>query len=782
MKKKSVIGILLACAMLATVPTGCTPDDRQEQQQSYTLSAPSGINVSGNGVISWNAVENAARYEVVIDGQKYSTFNTSFEGPAGRDFSYSVTAIAKSGYENSPAASGTHKADLSGVVVTLSSPSEVKSGGSVQLTASVTGAVNHDVTWSVTKGSEYVSVSNSGLVTAKEVTGGFKQVEIKATSVANPEKSATRQITVLSKTELTQEMLNALSDSDYVSYVGTIDINLYTFGLFTKYYGTHQLDVTASMDGTYWHAGYTNADTGLKGNLYYKNCEGIANEVKVSYMNDEDYVPLLTENEEQASWTEAGLYNNFKGLNVEDFSFNEDTWKWEYNGSDKTLAGRMVASANPYDFKASDTFSLMIDEGEVIGFYAKSEEDYALVQGYMAVQELYAYIDGYGEENVEVPKINKFEHISKDDGPDHDDLQTAIDNMRALTNYKIEYSELVGTIYTTGYTEDGFIETVTQDNCYFEPFTVDSQGNNVMTENAEYGYHKVSDNLYNTIFRNSDGNGYYASRAYEGSIDEVKPSFEFAAELFPYITENDDGSVTYMVNENMTQVASRLYCGVGNDIALYGLCATLGYLNTDSGRLAFTPYVIVKDGYITEACFYFNISYYMYGYVFLKYSDFNTATIENEAQFAPATPRQVPTDWSQIELQVSTSSSSTEEDETVNALDYWKQLFEDENIGNEIPFFGSALGDTFGFGLSTKSLHGGSVALETMQLYYDVPLESDYTITTAINSVKDLLKENGYTENGRGVFTKAYSGGNICVEIVDSGLDLFIHVWRTKSA
>ena len=786
MKKKSLISILLACAMLVAVPAGCdntneNTGEGQNAQQSLVLPAPV-VQVSSNGTITWRAVEHAARYEVVLDGQKYTTTDTSFEGFSDRDFTYSVKAIAEEGYENSPATTGTHKADLSNMEISISSPSEVKSGGSIQLTATVKGAANKEVVWSLDKGGEFVTLSSNGTVTAREVTGGFKQVVVRATSVANPEKYATRQITVLSKTQLTQSMLDALTDSDAISFVGTLDIDLYTFGLFTRYAGTQQLDVETSMDGSNWHAGYTNGDTGLPGHLYYKDIDGYANEISVSYMNDENYFPLMTEKGEPATWEEAGLYNNFKGLKTTDFFFNEDTWKWEYSGADDKLAGRMVASANPYDFLASDRFSLMIDDGDIIGFYAESEEDYTLAQGYMGIQKLYAFVNGYGADSVEVPKITKFKHIQEEGKAGHDELQEAIDNMRALKNYKVEYTELVGTIYTTGYDEDGFIETVTENNCYFQPFTVNSQGNQVMAKNAEYGYHKVNDELYNTIYRNSDGSGYYATRAYEGSIDEVKPSFAFAAEIFPYISENKDGSVTYMVDENMTQVASRLYCGVGNDIALYGLCATLGYLNTGTSMVAFTPYVVVKDGYIVEACFYFNLSYYMYGYVYLEYSEFGTATIENEELFVPETVRQVPTEWSQLEVIKSASTTGAAEDEMVNALEYFKEMFEYDDIASELPFFGAVLGDTFAFGLSTKSMHGGSVAIDTMQIYYDVPLEADYTINGAMNSVKTLLKEYGFTADRVGVFTKEYSGGNICVEVVDSGLDLFIHVWRTKTA
>ena len=146
----------------------------------------------------------------------------------------------------------------------------------------------------------------------------------------------------------------------------------------------------------------------------------------------------------------------------------------------------------------------------------------------------------------------------------------------------------------------------------------------------------------------------------------------------------------------MSSVASTFYYGVGNDENLYGLFATEGRISSTE---TFTPYVVVKDGYIIEAAFYFYVGS-MYGVVEVKYSDFNETEIPQDVNI-DFTPRQVPTSWSELTVNVSSDGPSTVDDEEVNALEYFKTFYGNDNIDNELPFFGNVLGDTYGFGLTT---------------------------------------------------------------------------------
>ena len=106
-----------------------------------------------------------------------------------------------------------------------------------------------------------------------------------------------------------------------------------------------------------------------------------------------------------------------------------------------------------------------------------------------------------------------------------------------------------------------------------------------------------NDNLYNAYYEavNEKGEslGYVASRAYEKVFETCKPSFAFAPEIFnSYYIDEEDNTTTYYVDALMNPVASTFYYGVGNDINLYGIYASTGYIsNTES----FTPYCVVDN-------------------------------------------------------------------------------------------------------------------------------------------------------------------------------------------
>ena len=220
----------------------------------------------------------------------------------------------------------------------------------------------------------------------------------------------------------------------------------------------------------------------------------------------------------------------------------------------------------------------------------------------------------------------------------------------------------------------------------------------------------------------------------------------------------------------MSSVASTFYYGVGNDENLYGLFATEGRISSTE---TFTPYVVVKDGYIIEAAFYFYVGS-MYGVVEIKYSDFNKTEIPQDVNI-DFTPRQVPTSWSELTVNVSSDGPSTVDDEEVNALEYFKTFYGNDNIDNELPFFGNVLGDTYGFGLTTIYTPGGTNNAElSVVLYYDVPLGLDYTIDAPLKDIKDYLVSLGFVENKYGEFNK----DNIWISPQDSNLDLVIYVWK----
>ena len=777
---KRLTSILLICALLLISLSACGEDK--------VLGTPQNVTLSDTGRLTWDAVENAERYTVTIGEQTYSTTKNEYQVPSmSVDFTYSVVAEAEGYTSSAPSKQGVYQVpytppvDTTEIAVAISGKSEVRYGAPITLSATVTGTEDQTVIWMVTKGADLVELDAiSGKLTAKSLNkGGI--VEVRAMSLADETCYGSKIITVLTPPVLTQEMLDQLGNQTKLGFEGFINISLYTIGIMEEFYMSSSTTVKTSLDGEHWYAEYDNMDLGIVSHLYFKNDNGIASQVGVNFQNQEEYAPMLDENGSKVTWIDSGLYNNFKGLTVSDFTFNAEKWCYEYVGADKDLPQRMVASANPYDFKAVN-LSLIIEEGEIMGIRALSASDYGIASGYRAVQELTVAVN-FGE-TVDVPTISKY---PTDPGGNHDPLKEAIANMQSQTNYTLDFVETTASYLSNGYVVSGFTETVTEDLCYFDPFSIkySSDGQEIRTyTNAPYGYLKISDALYNAFY--SDGNGgFSATRAWKGDFAATKPTFGFAAEIFTSYYEDKDEdtdevtAITYYVDAPMSGVASTFYYGVGNDIQLYGIFATTGYLSANE---SFTPFVVVEyvDGIgyiITEACFYFYIGS-IYGVVELKYSDFGTATIEAEEKEKLQAPlyesREIPTRWEELTIVMSSDESSIEEDQEMRADLALNEFFDDPQMAEKVPFFGEVLGDTYGFGLTTFHLPSGSdSAKPAIVFYYDVPLDMDYTIDDSLALVYEFLLEEGFTRNPRGEFVK----GNLHISPLDVSLDFTIYVW-----
>ncbi|MBR2930601.1 MAG: hypothetical protein IKC32_05165 [Clostridia bacterium] len=779
---KRIVSIILVLALALASLASCVTEPK-------ALSAPTNVSLSDTGLITWDAVEGAESYTVTINDKSYETETNSYQVTSLKvDFTYSVVANADGYLSSPPSEEGTYRVPYvppvdttPDIAVAISGKSEVRYGTPITLSATVSGTEDQTVMWTVVSGGELVELDAiSGKLSAKSLNeGGI--VEVRATSLADESCYGSKVITVLTPPELTQDMIDLLATQTKLGFEGFINISLYTIGVMEKFYMSSSTTVKTSLDGEHWYAEYDNLDLGIVSQLYFKNDNGIASQVGVSFENNEEYAPMLDENGSKVTWIDSGLYNNFVGLTVSDFEFNEEKWCYEYVGSDEDLPQRMVAAANPYDFKAV-SLSLIIEDGEIMGIRALSASDYGIASGYRAVQELTVAVN-FGE-TVEVPTISKY---PTDPDGNHDPLIEAIANMQSQTNYTLDFVETTASYLSNGYVVSGFTETVTDDLCYFDPFNVkySSDGQEIRTyTEAPYGYLKVSDTLYNAFYSNGEGS-FNATRAWSGSFDATKPTFKFAAEIFTsYYEEKDEDtdevkSITYYVDAPMSAVASTFYYGVGNDIQLYGIFATTGYLSSTE---TFTPFVVVEEvdgiGYIiTEACFYFYIGS-IYGVVEIKYSDFGTAKVDDEEAEKLEAPafehREIPTKWNELTIIMSNDESSIEEDKEMRADLALVEFFGDPDMAQKLPFFGAVLGDTYGFGLTTFHLPSGSdSAKPAIVFYYDVPLDMDYSIDDSLAKVNEFLVEEGFTRNARGEFVK----GNLHISPLDVSLDFTIYVW-----
>lgn len=762
MTKKIICMLLCVCLLLSLVACDPqTPDNPQKQK----LSAPTGVGVTEDALIYWDKVPNATGYTVNVDGTDYATTENSFQADSDADFTCYVIATAE-GYDSSePSQTVSYTAPYipeptDDITVSVGGGTEVKGlvGATLNLTVNVIGTDDKSVVWTVESGSDYVSVNENGVVTVLAKPEQNQEATIKATSVKDDKAFATRTIVIAAQQPLTQQMLDAFNGVNKIGFEGYVLIDLYNDDAEGSYYRTYTNVIKTATDGERWYAEYDNS-VGSKSGLYIRNRDDIACQVGLSLTNEEEYYPVM-ENGDVIAWKDAGFYNNLAGLKVSDFEFNTETWRYSYKGNDPTFAKRMLACANPYDF-APTCIELILEEGQIAGFYSKSKADYGVAEGYKAIQSLFVAVD-IGDA-VTVATLEKYSHEDV-----HDKLATAIANMKNLESYKVDFYE-----QTTAYairSQKGFEETVTADQCYFQTYDVvtDRYGNAEKSfENSSvYAYKKISDQLYNHCVKVDDK--FDPRRAYAKSFDTAKPSFEFAAELFrTCVTDPASGTSLYYVDSVMSQVATTWYKGVGTDLPMYGIYAQEGYIGANYSA----PYVIVRDGYIVEAGFYFYMGV-MYGSVVLSYSDFNTAIAPEEVTVE--TPRQLPSSWQELTIVKSTQDGTTESDQELNAAEFLTEFFGSEQVAAKVPFFGNVLGDSYALGRTElRTPPSSGRAVQTIRFWYDVEMDIDGTLTTSLDAIESYLVSLGFTKDANGVF----ASGAIRVQPVDSQLDLFIFVW-----
>lgn len=816
---KRFLAVVLACVMLTSVFVMAACQDNNTNKK---LGTPQNVAVDKNGKVTWSAVDNATSYVITLNGQRQSTkiTTTSYQlSTRNKDVEITVIAVAD-GYEESDASTAvTFKADKTPTIdvgkVIVSAPSEVREGGTVKINAYVENS-DKGVTFRVEEGSEYVTIDEIGNVTAKSDIDGDKTVKIRITSVEDPSVSVLKVMNVLSKSDLTEDMLQRFKGTDKIGFEGFLTINFYTYGQPRRQKGTTTLPLHAALDGNRWYAEYENDSVGMAGKLYYSKYTDPEDNKEYAYqetlnlLNQAEQTPLTDKTGARTTWEDSGLYNNLSDLTLDDFVFDEDLWRWKYVGADAyTRTMRIVSSCDPYNFASVETddfkltFSLVLDEGEIVGLYIKGGDDHTVSSSYIAVQEIFVAVNT-DESTVNVPLLETFKHEDY-----HDLLQTAIDNMRQLKAYTLDFSHQYQMSGSTTVTANGYYEIINETDCFFRDYvpTVDDEGNIVrnMDETDVYGFRRITNNFYNSYNNRADSiydidpdkfdqmgttKTLRAQRAYNGSFDNAKPSFAFAAELFgePKAMDENDASAgnVYYIDADMCYAASTMYLGIGNDVALYGMFASTGVFgNIDP------THVVVKTvngkPYITAAEFYYYLGS-VAGLVTITYDNFvdsgseitaeTTVPEAQKARIDGIATRQLPSSWDQLNVVIKKKNPATlkEEDAPQRLSDYFNGKA--AGLATLIPFFGSeeALGDTFGFAVDSTARRGDLGYLTNcVYLYYDVPLDSNYTIDSSVARAKALLTKQGFKVNDYGEFVN--DEGTLVISVTDESLDLIIYVW-----
>ncbi len=847
MKIKKILSLLLAVAMTLSVFVSCG-----DKPESENFAAPANLSVDERGVVTWDKVENAVMYYVYYgDKQEFVQTETFTLPEPDKKCTVSVQAVVKTSNGNvsteksaeieyepyvEPFDSSVVKIAITADKTVIKSGATGEGRNSVTFRATVNNAekgADTSVEWTIVSGEDSVESSsangNEFTITAKSGVTGDRDIMVSATSVAYPKVSASKSVEVVSRPTLTQAMLDKAASSDKIGFEGYVNIDVYTRvqGKKGKLYTSQVSTIKTSMSGdndadektrNTWSAEYLSSSLGITQQVYCrKRADGVACEIGVSFMNEEQLYPIEDEDGNKITWEESGYYNNFVGLSVDDFYLDEETWRYAYdtekNGFDKVK--KMIASANPYEFEPTN-FELIIDDGEIIGISSVSEDSYSIVAGYVSVQTLRAVFN-VGD-NVKVTTIGKFKTLEeyKNDGTEDGQtmyerlsiLNEAIGNMQSLKSYKTEFSnEQVTNLGVQWTTREGYDEIITEDYRYFTKCTLTTENNRTVRNYAStgmYGYKKIKDkDIYNSFTdarEKADENLLFkTTRAFTGSFDDSKPSFAFSPEIFTTTAHTDQEGYDeyyFYVDGTMTQVATTLYKSLGTDYQLYGIFAKVAQ-NTSGQTIP--PYIVVKKGddgkwYIEYAAFYYDMGL-MQGLVQIEYGDYNAATIDDATKAAidAAGTRELPKEWNDVQIvtTVTDEESGKTKDIYTPAGDFMiggngaegyfgTKLFAIR--GAEIPFFGDkdCLGDTFGVGsesyFTATDTTGNGYKQEAMDLFYDVPLDLDDTITTSLEKVYKFLVDKGFVKGTDSVYRK----GNLCIKAVDSSLDLHIYIWTEE--
>lgn len=690
------------------------------------------------------------------------------------------------------------------------------------------------VKWTIVSGKESVESSsakgNEFTLTAKGDVTGDSDIIVAATSVAYPQISARKSVEIVSKPTLTQAMLDKAASSDKIGFEGYVNIDVYTRvqGNKGKLHTSQISTIKTSMSGesdanektrNTWSAEYFNGSLGITQQIYCrKDSEGRACEIGVSFMNEEQLYPVKDDSGNVVTWEESGYYNNFVGLSVSDFYLDEETWRYTYdtqkNGLDKVK--KMIASANPYEFEPKN-LELIIDGDEIIGISSVSEDSLSIVEGYISVQTLRAVFN-VGD-NVNVTTIGKFKTLEEYKNDETEDgqamyerlsiLNEAIENMRSLKSYKTKFSkEEVTSLGVQLTTREGYDEVVAEDYRYFTGCTLTTVNNQTVrnyNSTGMYGYKKIDGrtDIYNSFVdareKADESLAFRAARAFTGDFEESKPSFAFSPEIFTstaYTNQSGYDEYYFYADGTMTQVATTWYQSLGSDDQLYGIFAKVAQ-NASGQKIP--PFIIVKKGddgkwYIEYAAFYYDLGM-MQGAIQIEFGEYNTAEIDSAtlAAIDATGTRELPAKWNDLQIvtTVKDEASGKDVDKYTAAGDF---MFGGNGVEGyfgttlfpirdaELPFFGDkeCFGDTFAVGSATyfnaTDITGTNYVQNAMLLWYDVPLDIDYTITSSLEKAYKFLEGKGFVKGS----DNAYRKGNLCVRPVDSSLDLHVYVWTEE--
>lgn len=655
--------------------------------------------------------------------------NSSTSTPSSPNGSTSSTPLSSTPGSSSLPSSSTSpvldvKVEITGPDVLDTSATDA----SITLNATVTGSSNTAVTWS----------SNSTKVT---VTGGVVKlaegvkieldttVGITATSVADPNKFATKTITVKAPSnigavdKLTSDMIKAIGNSS-ITVTGKLVDNYRDLERNTTTSNTYNMKTQMSDGawlGEYWiDGGDHQSDNYRKGAT-----DGLVNEygqtghgLEKLYINKNNEVTAELQTNYlgyPSVWEEAHLWNHLGSLNINKFKYDSTVGAYEYQIDSTSETDLYLMTYLSYCLTPllSDTlveFYVTCDDTQITGITASTQvlyygadtaaDAYAMSwstldlkleaagttvvpepQKYVATEEtaiLASALEKMG--SATNYSFKTVDNMTYSPSPDDGDYDISTTTTKSRIRKKVQNGNFsTGTVGTVG--------KITAEAALFESTIKYSQSLDDKVYRVEYtGYKQNADNTYDDFVYDSVAKTLMGTKKTKGSMFDILPKFDFAAEVFEctsQVTSKGKTVYTFALRDSAitSDIATEISCYHYANSASNSVERTLNIKVDSEGNIVSSsyPYDLVSGTYI--------------GYCDTTYYDIGT-TVQDTDLFDGYAERVYKQSWSEYENIVYYPTDSTLNFEHKTAAEILKLMYGDSSSNFPTPEdFRSVFGD-----------------------------------------------------------------------------------------
>lgn len=687
-----------------------------------------------------------------------------------------------------------------GSVTISTSQDTISEGETVMLSAIVVGLQDASYTWTVSN-DQLVKIEDNVL----SLIGSVKvDTNITITCTANGDESVFKSKTITVKApiiagqvgELTNDVLGEIANEN-ITFSGTVT-DYYTdfnnsFNNTTQQYNSlvmmsegrwygqwnalaNTSDVVAdnyrrgSVDGL--HDQYGNVGHALE-RLYIDINNQVASEIVKDYMS----IPAI--------WEAQHLWNHLGNLVVTNFVYDADTKIYTYTVNQNDMDALYLMTYLSYCLTPmlSDTLnsiSFVIENGHITKLIGRTE---VLYYGSETAEEA----DAMSYTEIELIPANIGSTVVPEPTPystpeNADKLNTAINNMKALTSYKYSakdtttyapsgdsgdyelsstsantnvsakyrrpsqvntdikldafhnYQSSVGTVGEVGYVTP---DAIVIENTGKYSYSLDDK----LYHTEYYGYKQNNDGTYDEFSYNTSLQTFEGTRKVKGTLADVLPDFNFSADIFEFVGTSGSGSNKVY---NFVLKATDVTRDVALNISMHSYAE-----DAEKSTTATLSLGVSEAGYIVSSSYSYNLSNVYYGKISTVYSDFGTIALPEDT-FTTYVPRVWRTSWDQYickYFQPTHAGASYEH----NAADAFATIFGEDAKDLPTPQLFLEVFDDMIFGpffdWREKEVDGVTVYTD----YFSINVQSsEYDENSRITNYEEIIEEliTGLQEQG----------------------------------